>query len=235
MKVRRQHVALVLAATALFAALGGPAYAASLINGKTIKPKSITSTQLADGSVTLAKLASSARTALKGPAGTVGAAGDGGAVGPTGPIGDRGPSTVYDIYDRAGHRLGRDVGLFVSFQAFLTDGGAILAYSSMIADPNAISLANGPLYYKVAGCAGQPYLMSAGLPVDLGQTLESPATPGSQVWVAVAAPFESFTAASSRTSGGCTNGSTGLTGALPARQAGTIPTVQKPLLYKAAG
>ncbi len=82
--VQRQHVALALSATALFIAVGGPAYAANAakaISGTTIKAKSITSKQLADRSVTFVKLSAAARSALHGKAGPTGATGAGGAAG----------------------------------------------------------------------------------------------------------------------------------------------------------
>jgi hypothetical protein len=236
--VRRQYVALALAAAAVFVALGGPAYAAKAvkqISGSSIKPKSITSKQLADGSVSLAKLAASARTALKGPPGTPGAPGDAGPTGSPGELGARGPATVNDVVDRTGRRIGRDLGLLAAYQAVLTDEGAILAYQGNVADPNPIPLVSGPLYFKVANCQGQAYLANAGVPPEMGVILAAPPVPGSPIWVAQPAAYESFTAASSRGAGACTNGSAAVTGALPARTAGTVPALQKPLLLKAAG
>jgi hypothetical protein len=49
--VRRPSPATVLAAVALFVALGGPAKAAQLLNGKQIKPNSVTTKQIKDFSI----------------------------------------------------------------------------------------------------------------------------------------------------------------------------------------
>ncbi len=74
----------VIATLALFIVVGGSATAAGLINGKDIKPGTVTAKQIKNKSVTEAKLAPSAVDALQGPAGPPGA------VGPVGPAGAAG-------------------------------------------------------------------------------------------------------------------------------------------------
>ncbi len=233
-RIRREHVALALAAVALFVTLGGPAYAASLINGKTIKPKSITAKQLAKGAVSTAALSSSVRKSLKGTAGGTGPAGAAGAIGPAGDTGATGSPTVYDVYDSAGRRIGRDAGLLVSYQLVLNDAGALLAYSFDTATSLPAPLGAGTLFYKQAGCGGQPYLVMG---ITAQATVFQEPTPavGSTIWIEDQAPPETFTYQSTRTNNTCTNGSGAATSVVPARTAGTVPTVQKPLVLKAVG
>jgi hypothetical protein len=72
---RRPSPALVVASLALFVALGGPASAAHLIDGKTIKRNSVTTTQLRNHTIKVVDLSSSAmRTLRTTPARSVGAA-----------------------------------------------------------------------------------------------------------------------------------------------------------------
>jgi hypothetical protein len=63
--MRRPSPALLISVLALFVALGGPAQAAKLINGKTIKKGTITSTQVKDGSLGEKELTKGARKALR--------------------------------------------------------------------------------------------------------------------------------------------------------------------------
>jgi hypothetical protein len=63
---------MLVAVLALFVALGGPAQAARLINGSTIKPGTVTSKQLKDGSIKVRDLDSSAvRTLLSTADGSI--------------------------------------------------------------------------------------------------------------------------------------------------------------------
>ena len=231
---RRAYVALALAGMALFVTFGGPAYAASLINGKTIKPRSITAKQLAKGAVSTAALSSSARTSLKGAAGGTGPAGAAGATGSAGEAGATGSPTIYDVYDSAGRRIGRDAGILVSYQLVLTDAGALLAYGFDTTTSLPAPLGAGVLFYKQAGCGGQPYLLM-GLSAQAAVFQEPTPVAGSTIWIEDQAPPETFTYQSTRTGNTCTNGSGAATSVVPARTAGTVPTVQKPLVLKAVG
>ena len=53
---RRENLALALSAVALFAAAGGPSWAAGQINGKRLKPASVTNAKLAKNAVTSVKV-----------------------------------------------------------------------------------------------------------------------------------------------------------------------------------
>lgn len=231
---RRAYVALALAGMALFVTLGGPAYAASLINGKTIKPRSITAKQLAKGAVSTAALSSSARKSLKGKAGGTGPAGAAGATGPVGPTGATGSPTVYDVYDSAGRRIGRDAGVLVSYQLVLNDAGALLAYSFDTSTALPVPLGASTLLYKQAGCGGQAYLFTA---IAAQAAVFQDPTPavGSTIWIEDQAPPETFTYQSTRTGNTCANGVGPAMNVVPARTAGTVPAVQKPLVLKAVG
>jgi hypothetical protein len=81
--VRRHHLALV----ALFFALGGSAYAAT-----TLPPGSVGTKQIRGHAVTLAKISTAARSALRGRQGPQGARGLQGAQGNTGSQGAPGPT-----------------------------------------------------------------------------------------------------------------------------------------------
>lgn len=105
--VRRVRPTAVLAALALFAALGGTATAATLITGATIKNGSVTGKDLKNstltgskvknGSLRAASLGASARPSLKGASGEAGPAGPGGSAGGPGvpgPNGVKAPQTA---------------------------------------------------------------------------------------------------------------------------------------------
>ena len=78
----------VLATLALFVALGGGAYAATLITGKQIKDGSITSADIKNGSlIALDFKAGQLKTGPAGPAGPAGTAGTPGAAGAPGAAG----------------------------------------------------------------------------------------------------------------------------------------------------
>jgi hypothetical protein len=78
----------IIAAIALFALIGGSATAASsLINGKTIKPGTITARQIANRTITTSKMSPAAIRSLRGRTGAAGAPGSRGATGTTGATG----------------------------------------------------------------------------------------------------------------------------------------------------
>ncbi|MFT4288538.1 collagen-like protein [Nocardioides sp.] len=95
MNLRRPSTGTVLGATALVVALAGTgtaADAAKLISGNTIKPNTITTKQIKDGTLTVADLAPG--TLATGSTGPAGPAGPKGATGPAGANGVSGFQTV---------------------------------------------------------------------------------------------------------------------------------------------
>ena len=95
----------IIAAIVLFIVIGGTATAASgLINGKKIKPGTVTAKQIKNKTITKAKLAPSAVKSLKGaagetgPAGAKGATGAAGATGATGVTGAAGADGIVQPY-----------------------------------------------------------------------------------------------------------------------------------------
>ncbi len=233
MSMRRllPHAALALAGVALFVALGGPAYAARAISGTSIKPKSITATQLADGAVTLTKVSTAARAALRGATGPAGAAGGPGAKGPAGATGATGGLDVQDAQHR---RIGRFGGFYSTLLLVQLDSGALLAYDNSPASNNPSPLGSSTVYYKTSGCGGQGYA-SLQTPLQLAAIVASPPNPGSAVFVPRARTPVTFTSPSRLTAGGCTNSSTSASNVVPVDAGGTVPTVQKPLTILPVG
>ena len=90
----------VIAWVALFIVIGGTATAASgLINGKKIKPGTITAKQIKNKTITKSKLAPTTVKSLKGAKGPQGPAGGKGATGSTGPVGAlRADGTVEPLF-----------------------------------------------------------------------------------------------------------------------------------------
>ena len=85
----------VVAYLALFAALGGSAYAAVTVTGKNIKDGTVTGKDVRNRSLGTSKLSASAVSSLAGkpgPAGPQGSAGPAGPVGEIGPVGPAGPT-----------------------------------------------------------------------------------------------------------------------------------------------
>ena len=88
--------ATAVAYLALFAALGGSAYAAATVTGKNIKDGTVTGRDVKNSSLGSNKLSPSAVSSLKGqpgpagPQGEKGAPGSAGATGPAGPTGPKG-------------------------------------------------------------------------------------------------------------------------------------------------
>ena len=216
------RLALAVSAVALFVALGGPASAAKLINGGTIKAKSITAKQLANGTVALGNISGAARKGLR--AGAPGATGPKGAAGAIGPVGE------LSVQDALHRRLGVFAGFSSSIYPMVRlDSGAILAYDNNSAN-NYPYLPSGPgvIYYKTSGCTGQGYTPVPN-PTQLGIIPASPPVPGSPVWVARTGTIVSFNSLSQRNSGGCSNSSTSASQVIPADPAGAVPTIQKPV------
>jgi collagen triple helix repeat protein len=104
----RRHTTAV-AYLALFAALGGSAYAAVTVTGKQIKNGTITGKDVKNRSLGAGELSATALSSLSGqqgpagpqgpkgepgPAGLTGPQGETGPAGPEGPVGPRGPSGI---------------------------------------------------------------------------------------------------------------------------------------------
>ena len=92
-RLSRRHTTAV-AYLALFAALGGSAYAAVTVTGKNIKDGTVTGRDIKNRSLGTNKLSTKAVSSLAGhpgPAGPQGPSGPKGEPGPTGPIGQAGP------------------------------------------------------------------------------------------------------------------------------------------------
>jgi hypothetical protein len=96
-RLLRRHTTAV-AYLALFAALGGSAYAAATITGSNIKDGTVTGKDVKNRSLGTNKLSASAVSSLAGkpgpagPQGPMGAKGERGPVGPAGPKGETGPA-----------------------------------------------------------------------------------------------------------------------------------------------
>lgn len=92
----RRHT-IVVAYLALFAALGGSAYAAVTVTGTNIKDGTITGRDVRNRSLDVSELSRKAVGSLKGkqgPAGPQGPKGETGAPGAQGPAGPQGPSGI---------------------------------------------------------------------------------------------------------------------------------------------
>ena len=90
-RLSRRH-STVVAYLALFAALGGSAYAAATITGQNIKDGSITGKDVRNRSLGTNELSARAVSALSGRRGPAGPKGDQGPAGPSGATGPRGAS-----------------------------------------------------------------------------------------------------------------------------------------------
>jgi len=89
--MRNSRLSLLIAGMTLFIVLGGSAVAASgLINGKKIKPGTISAKQIRNKTITQGKLAPSTVSSLRGQTGAPGPTGKTGATGATGAAGDDG-------------------------------------------------------------------------------------------------------------------------------------------------
>jgi hypothetical protein len=95
-RLSRRHSTAV-AYLALFAALGGTAYAAVTVTGKNIKDGTVTGRDVKNRSLGTSKLSATALSSLtgqRGPTGPQGPKGDGGERGPAGPTGATGPQAT---------------------------------------------------------------------------------------------------------------------------------------------
>ena len=92
--MKRPRLATIVAALALFIAIGGTATAAGLINGKDIKKGTVTAKQIKNKTITKGKLAPAAVKSLKGAKGPKGAKGDQGVQGVQGEPGANGVITA---------------------------------------------------------------------------------------------------------------------------------------------
>jgi len=93
--MKRPRLATIIAALALFIAIGGSATAASgLINGKKIKKGTVTAKQLKNKTITKKKLKPALIKSLKGQAGPQGLKGDKGAPGENGVV-----TPIYKQFD----------------------------------------------------------------------------------------------------------------------------------------
>ncbi len=152
-----------------------------------------------------------------------------------GATGGAGQPLPYDVYDSAGNRIGRDIGVFSSYQTVLTDAGAILSYDANPGTAYPVGLLGGPLYFDTAGCAGTPYTNSGAFPAQFAQILQSPPVPGSPIYAGTRGSLRNFTYQSYKDSTGCHGGSGPVTNMQPMKSAGTVPNSPKPLVLKAVG
>lgn len=90
-RLSRRH-ATAVAYLALFAALGGTAYAAVTVTGKNVKDGTITGKDVKNRSLGPAELSAGALGSLAGPRGLQGLPGAKGDTGDQGPAGERGPA-----------------------------------------------------------------------------------------------------------------------------------------------
>ena len=233
----RIALALVVVAGAIFVVAGGPATAGKLVTKNQVAPSAITTKAIANGAVTADKLSKSLRRSLKGANGANGAAGANGANGAAGAdgakgeAGARGAAGAFNVVDANGKVIGTFAGFFNgNYMSAYTADGALLIYdpNSPQAYPSVVP--SGPIFYKQAACAGQAYGTISGYPIQTAIILEGPPTPGSKIYVMTpAASAESFTYQSLRTSSGCATSSSSVSNAYPAHQAGTLPSIVKPL------
>src|SRR5215217_7679896 len=108
-RLSRRHTTAV-AYLALFAALGGSAYAAATITGKNIKDGAITGRDVKNRSLGTSKLSATAVSSLtseRGPAGPKGETGSAGPQGAPGPAGVQGPSGTNGLAERVS--AGREI------------------------------------------------------------------------------------------------------------------------------
>jgi hypothetical protein len=147
----RVSSAHLIALVALFAALGGGAYAAI-----KLPRNSVGSAQIRKGAVTPAKLSKAAKAKLAGPAGPAGAKGDAGATGAAGAAGATGATGPSDVY-AAGASFGALTASYTQIAAITVPAGSYLlqakatAYGHVV---NAAASADCIIAPTVAGGAG---------------------------------------------------------------------------------
>ena len=236
----RTTLAVIAVAVAIFVVAGGPATAGKLVTKNQIAPSAITNKAIANGAVTDAKLSKSLRKALEktGASGAAGAPGAAGRTGAPGAAGARGPAGAFNVVDATGKVLGpvaRDLELVATWPVYTAEG-AILMYDN--SSPSQLSHAHElrrSLYYKANGCVGQAYgIASTSYPFQTAIVLEGPPNPGSKIYVAIPGTPESFTAESTKTSSGCSDSNSGASQVYTVKEAGTVPTMTKPVLVQPA-
>lgn len=232
-------LAALVAVVAMFVAAGGPATAGRLITKNQIAPGAVTSKAIASGAVTESKLSKGLRNAIKRKAGGQGAQGPQGAAGAQGAQGakgDRGPAGAFNVVDATGKVLGQFLGVFSSTLLMVyTEEGAVLMYDN--GAPGAYPSPTNPpvLYYKSDGCAGQAYgSVNPAYPFQTAIVLEGPPNPGSKIYVAIPGTPENFTAESTKTSSGCSDSNSGASQVYTVKEAGTVPTLTKPVMAQPA-
>jgi hypothetical protein len=100
----RRH-GTVVAYLALFAAIGGSAYAVTTVTGKSIKNGTITGRDVKNHSLEATELTARAVSSLmgqRGPEGPAGETGERGPIGPAGPVGPAGPAGPKGATGQAG-------------------------------------------------------------------------------------------------------------------------------------
>lgn len=182
----------------------------------------------------------------QGPAGPAGPSGPAGAQGPAGaagPQGATGAPGAFDMVDAQNRTIGTLVGTFTwdgdgdgtdlldTYQMVMTPAGALLAFS-VDAGRSGAELV-GPsfyqsLYYTEPGCTGATY-GDASAPGQFAILPEGGAAGRPAYVLDWSAPVRDVALASRKYDGGCVPTGGPVPGMLPARQAGTVPAVAKPL------
>jgi hypothetical protein len=133
-RLARRHTTAV-AYLALFAALGGSAYAAVTVTGKQIKDGTVTGKDVKNRSLGATKLSAGALGSLageRGPAGPQGDPGlkgdkgDKGSIGETGPLGPQGPSGINQLEYRTSSGTSVPKDGTVGVQVNCTSGKSVL-------------------------------------------------------------------------------------------------------------
>ncbi len=234
----RTTLAVIAVAVAIFVVAGGPATAGKLVTKNQIAPSAITNKAIANGAITDAKLSKSLRSKLAktGASGAAGAPGAAGAAGAKGETGARGPAGAFNVVDSTGKVLGQSLGFWSSsLLAVYTAEGAILMYDN--SNPSSFPTPTNPpvLFYKSNGCTGQAFgIATTGFPFQTAIVLEGPPNPGSKIYVPIPGTPENFTAESTKTSSGCSDTNSGASQVYTVKEAGTVPTMTKPVLVQPA-
>ncbi len=230
----RWVLTVLVAIGVAFVAFGGPAAAKHLIDGGDIAPGTVGGRQIADGAISVRKLSRRAKRALTGRTGPRGVAGP---AGPGGANGARGPAGAFDVVDTQNRVLGQFVGWYSpGYPQIYTAAGAILTYDTNVSTSYLYNAGGSTLYYKQPACAGTAYSnYNSSYPLQAAIVLESPPGPGSRIYVTRAGTPENFTYQSYRSSSGCTTSSSSTSNMLPVKEAGVVPSVQKPLQLVPAG
>lgn len=174
----------------------------------------------------------------RGPAGPAGGPGQQGPHGATGPAGATGAAGAFDMVDAQNRTIGVLVGAFTydgtslldTHQMVMTAAGALLVFG-VDSGRSGAELLDSPyqrLSYTGQNCTGTAY-GDASAPGQFAILPEGGAA-GSPAYVLDwSVPVGSVGVASSRSDGSCNKVDSTVQRALPARQAGTVPAVAKPL------